>query len=315
MVFALDLVIQGLSFMAVVTIAIMAALHFEQVMSRRRRLGTYDHASAPSGAPLLQSQRENKLFKWIEESTSISDSEERRQLRRQLSLAGFDHQTAPAIFVIVRFGLAIGLPLLYVMMQVWAHKPATGLTLVMYALLLSGVGLFGPARFISYRADARRTGFEMEFPDALDLMVICVEAGLSMDAAFVRVGQEVVESHPRVSEEFKRLSEELRAGRSRSDALRAMADRIDVSGFRSFVALIIQTEALGASIGTALRTYSVEMRQTRLLKAEEKAMRIPVLMTIPIVLCMLPVIVSALLLPAIIDVMRHLLPTLHGVHR
>jgi tight adherence protein C len=144
-------------------------------------------------------------------------------------------------------------------------------------------------------------------------MVVCVEAGLSLDAAFIRVGQEVKESHPRIAEEFDRVSEQLRAGRGRAEALRAMADRTGVPAVRSFVALLIQTETLGASIAQTLRTFSNEMRETRFIKAEEKAMRIPVLMTLPLVCCILPVIVTALLLPAIIDVMRTLMPALtHG---
>jgi len=137
-----------------------------------------------------------------------------------------------------------------------------------------------------------------------------VEAGLGLDAAFIRVGEEIHESHPRIAKEFGRLAEELRAGRSRAEALRAMADRCDVQGIRSFVALLIQTDVLGASVAQTLRTYSAEMRQTRYLRAEEKAMRIPVLMTIPLVVCILPVIVGALLLPAVLDVIRLLGPAL-----
>ena len=93
-----------------------------------------------------------------------------------------------------------------------------------------------------------------------------------------------------------------------------MADRTGVGAIRSFAALLIQTEALGSGIAQTLRVFSAEMRETRYLKAEEKAMRVPVLMTIPLVACILPVIVTALLLPAIIDVMRTLLPALTGVH-
>jgi tight adherence protein C len=180
--------------------------------------------------------------------------------------------------------------------------------------MLCFVGLIAPRSFIDRRAASRRTRLEFEFPDALDLMVVCVEAGLSLEAAFVRVGQEVDSSHPRIAQEFGRVSEELRAGRIRADALRAMSDRADVAGVRSFTNLLIQTEALGTSIAQTLRTYSVEMRDGRLLRAEEKALRIPVLMTVPLVACILPVIITSLLLPAIIDVVRTLLPALMASH-
>lgn len=313
MISALDLIIEILSFFGVAALTVIVVRQLEQVARQRRRLGGYDYAAGSARTPILQSLGEdNKLFQWIASSTSISDTAERARLRRELSLAGFNNRAAPVWFVIIRFSLAIALPLAFLLLQTTLSHPTTGLKLVFFSLVFCGIGLFGPASVVSRLAAARRSDLEFEFPDALDLMVVCVEAGLSLDATFVRVGQEVQESHPRIAEEFKRVSEELRAGRSRGDALRAMADRTDVPGIKSFVALVIQSEALGASIGQTLRTYSAEMRESRFLKAEEKAMRIPVLMTVPIVVCILPVIVSALLLPAIIDVVRHLLPALSG---
>jgi tight adherence protein C len=158
----------------------------------------------------------------------------------------------------------------------------------------------------------RKVEIEHEFPDALDLMVVCVEAGLGLEAAFVRVSSEVTESHPRISHEFGTISDELRAGRTRAEALRNLGERTDVPALKSFSALLIQTDALGTSIAQTLRTYSQEMREHRFLAAEEKAMRIPVLMTIPLVACILPVVVSALLLPPMIDLARDFGPALSG---
>jgi tight adherence protein C len=122
-----------------------------------------------------------------------------------------------------------------------------------------------------------------------------------MEGAIVRVGNETRESHPRISMEFEMVSLELRAGRTRAEALRHMADRTQVEMIGSFVALMIQTDALGGSIGQTLRTYSAEMRAHRMLRAEEKAMRLPVLLTIPLVLFILPVMMTAVMLPPIID--------------
>jgi tight adherence protein C len=143
-------------------------------------------------------------------------------------------------------------------------------------------------------------------------MVVCVEAGLGLESAFIRVAEDVKESHPRIAEEFDRMSDELRAGRSRADALRNLAARADVDAVKSFVALLIQTDSLGTSVGQTLKTYAAEMREHRFLKAEEKAMRVPVLMTIPLVACILPVIVTALMLPPVIDVIRTMVPALKG---
>jgi tight adherence protein C len=309
----IDLIVEAFIFCTIAAITWILAREFERSSDQRRRLGEKGPAGTVSATSLLQGRDlQNRFFQWVQASTSISETAQREKLRGELSLAGFDNPSAPVWYVIIRFVLAIGLPLLFLGSRILLSQHAGGTVFLFGIAGLCGAGFLGPSYFVRYRANARRLDLEVEFPDALDLMVVCVEAGLSLDAAFIRVGDEIGESHPRIAKEFGRLAEELRAGRNRAEALRAMADRCNVPGIRSFVALIIQTDLLGASIAQTLRTYSAEMRQTRFLKAEEKAMRIPVLMTIPLVTCILPVIVVALLLPAIIDVIRYLGPALRG---
>jgi tight adherence protein C len=312
----IEIIVEILIFCVVVLMGVAAAREVERILDQRRRLGGQGmmtgHASI---TPLLaKRQRDNAFFKWVQNSTSISDSTVRQKLRQALLLAGFESPNAVVWYVILRFSLAIALPAIFLMLQSLSARPITGFGLVFWPLVLCGLGLLLPSWILSSRANARRTQLEFEFPDALDLMVVCVEAGLSLDAAFVRVGREIAETHPRIGEEFERVSEQLRAGRARSDALRFMADRNGVSAIKSFVALLIQTEMLGSGIAQTLRTFAAEMRETRFLKAEEKAMRIPVMMTVPLVACILPVIVTSALLPAMIDVVRVVLPTLAGHH-
>jgi tight adherence protein C len=315
MTLPLELIIETLTFFMAVAVIFAISDELERVFEQRRRLGEL-RATAAS-APLLQKRvSTNSFLMWVQKSSSISDSEARQKLRVELFLAGFDHPSAPIWFVIIRFAIAIGLPFAFLFGR-WAFGvSASSIGIIFWTMVLCCVGLLAPRSFLDRRVASRRTRMEFEFPDALDLMVVCIESGLSLEAAFVRVGQEVRRSHPRIAEEFARVSDELRAGRSRTDALRALGERTGVGGVKSFAALAIQTEVLGTSIAQTLRTYSVEMRETRFLRAEEKALRIPVLMTIPLVACILPVIVTALLLPAIIDVIRVLLPALvgHGVH-
>ena len=316
MALPLDIIIEIITFGIVVAGSLALLRGVEAMIDVRRRLGQ-DPGSA---GPMVQTsvfKRDtvrNPILLWVQSSTSLNDSKDRQKLRRDLSQAGFDHPAAPVWYVIIRFTAAIGLPLLFLVSQHFMAKPLTGLGLIVGALLLCGVGLIGPRMFVDNRSNARREQIEHEFPDALDLMVVCVEAGLGLEAAFIRVGGETMESHPRIAEEFNRVSDELRAGRGRADALRSLADRTNVDPIKSFVALLIQTDSLGTSIGQTLRSYSVEMREHRLLKAEEKAMRIPVLMTVPLVACILPVIITALLLPPIIDVTKTLMPALSGKH-
>ena len=304
-----------LIFSAVVLLTATTMREIERVAGQRRRLGGQGIEGRLPSTPLMAKRdTENKFMTWVQASTSISDAGERQKLRQSLFLAGFTSPNAVIWYVICRFALALLLPGLYLLLQFTSAKPATGFGSIFWPIVLCGIGLFLPSRVLSSLASSRQAQLEIEFPDALDLMVVCVEAGLSLDASFVRVGQEIGESHPRIAEEFDRVSEQLRAGRARPEAMRAMADRTGVGAIRSFAALLIQTEALGSGIAQTLRVFSAEMRETRYLRAEEKAMRVPVLMTIPLVACILPVIVTALLLPAIIDVMRTLLPALTGVH-
>jgi tight adherence protein C len=315
MALPVELIIELLTFGIVVAVTLAVTRGVAATLDVRRRLADQSGSTSLGVGPVLKGDKvSNPFLLWVQSSSSISDTKDRAKLRRDLSLAGFDHAAAPIWYVIVRFSLAIGLPLAFLLSQSLFAKPLTGPGLIFGALGLCGLGLMAPRGFTDNRANARKSQMEHEFPDALDLMVVCVEAGLGLEAAFVRVGHEVRESHPRIAEEFNRVSHEFRAGKGRADALRAMADRTNVDPVKSFVALLIQTDALGTSIGQTLRTYSEEMREHRFLKAEEKAMRIPVLMTIPLVVCILPVIVLALLLPPMIDVVRQLLPALAGRH-
>jgi tight adherence protein C len=133
-----------------------------------------------------------------------------------------------------------------------------------------------------------------------------------MDSAFARVGMEMTESHPKLAEQFGAVVLELRAGRSHEDALRRMADRAGADEIRAFATLLIQSSKLGSSIAQTLRVYASEMREKRRLRAEEKAHRLPVLLSVPLVGCMLPVMIGVLMLPAAIRIIRTMVPALQG---
>lgn len=311
----LNIAIYVLVFGIATMVALAVTRGVEAMWSVRRRLGSDAANLQRANTPLLRASTvDNPFLLWVQKATGVNDSADGQKLKRDLRAAGFEQISAPAMYISTRFALAIGLPLLFLLSQGFVRKPIIGFPLVMLALGACALGLIAPRAFIDNRANARREQLEHEFPDALDLMVVCVEAGLGLEAAFVRVGQDAAESHPRITEEFNRLSDELRAGRSRAEALRSLADRTEVDVIRSFTALLIQTDSLGTSIGQTLRSYASEMRDHRFLKAEEKAMRIPVLLTIPLVTCILPVIMTAVMLPPIIDVIRTLLPALAGHH-
>jgi tight adherence protein C len=285
-------------FLAVVTGALAVVWRVEQDALIRRRMkdGPAVARGAPDEALLKPAQSANPLLSWVQNRLPAPKKDQPSRLARSLAEAGFPAPSAPAWYALIRVASAVGLPLLLLVSQKLSSAPITGLVL--------------PAIAVDMRAAGRRERLENQFPDALDLMVVCIEAGLGFDAAFVRVSQEIAASHRDIAFEFGRVSQELRAGRSRPDALRRMSERVNVDALRAFAALMIQTDSLGASVGQTLRTYSAEMRERRFLRGEEKAMRIPVLLTLPLVACILPVIVTALLLPAGLDVAHNLLPAL-----
>lgn len=308
----LDTLIYVLSFAAAVIGSLALIQSVSRLLRTQRRLGE-GATAAYAGGPVVRADKVGNAFMmWIQRSSSLSDSDGRRKLRHRLSLVGVEHPAGPIWYVMGRFALAIGLPLIFLVSQKFVAEPAPLLQLILISLGLCGLGLVLPHMILDNRIRARQQALEQEFPDVLDLTVVCIEAGLGLEAAFIRVGQEIRQSHPRMADAYERVSQQLRAGQSRADALRSMAHRADVAGVRSFVTLLIQGDALGASIAQTLRSYAVEMRANRFHVAEEKAMRIPVLMTIPLVACILPVVVAALLLPPIIDVVRELGPALAG---
>jgi tight adherence protein C len=303
----LSLFVDLAAFLLVVTGVFFAARRWETTQSVNRRLrgeASSDELKKKSRMPSTLVKRQevkNPVLQWVQRTT-LQDPEERNKLQRDLALAGFDFPAAPIFYVMTRFCLAVGLPTIFVFWQTLSAKPMQ--PGMMYYGIVAGcalVGLILPRAFLDNRVNARKTQIENEFPDALDLMVVCVEAGLGMEGAIVRVGDETVDSHPRISNEFQMVSHELRAGRTRAEALRHMADRTQVEMIGSFVALMIQTDALGGSIAQTLRTYSAEMREHRMLRAEEKAMRLPVLLTIPLVLFILPTMMGAVMIPPFIQ--------------
>ena len=297
-------------FAAVAAAVLLVMQVTQRRLAVRRRLGSEDVAVSTSA--LLRNEKVASPVLQGVASAFLTNPSDRTKLRLDLIRAGFDSPEAPVWYVIIRFSLAIGLPALALVAKAALGQTSGGLGAVVLPLALCGLGLLGPRMYINARAAARRTAIEHQFPDTLDLIMVCIEAGLGLEAAFLRVGRETAESHPAISAEFGHLADEMAAGRGRGDALRAMGERLEIESIKAFVALLVQTESLGVSIAQALRTYSAEMRESRMLKAEEKAMRIPVLMTVPLVACFMPVMVVALLLPPAIDLVRTLLPTLQG---
>lgn len=286
-------------------------------MSRRRlvdeRAGI---AEAPVVGASLRSQHAEsawlKLVNGIEKAgLSLVDTKD-DSIRQKLVAAGFTAPYAPRVFTLVRLVSVFALPLL-VLTFLWFTGSTPSLFRIYLTVAIGAfLGLYLPSLLVRVRADRRQREIINGFPDALDLMLVCVEAGLGLDAAFGRVGMEMTESHPRLAEQFGAVVLELRAGRSHEDALRRMADRAGADEIRAFATLLIQSTKLGSSVAQTLRVYAAEMRERRRMRAEEKAHRLPVLLSIPLVGCMLPVMIGVLMLPAVIRVVRTMIPAMAG---
>lgn len=251
----------------------------------------------------------NRMVDLIEKrGLSLSDSND--ALRQRLWAAGYSSPYAGRLYTLLRLGLTLGLPILFLCVMLALKHPPSILKLYFGGALFALLGLYGPSLWLSARGDARRQAIINGFPDALDLLLVCVEAGLGIEAALDRVSREIVLSSPLVAAMLSTVVLELRAGRSREEALRRMAERHHIDEIRSFSTLMIQSDRLGTSLGQALRIYASEMRDKRRMRAEEKAHRLPVLLSIPLVACMLPVMIGVLMLPASIRIVRDLAPLL-----
>ena len=239
---------------------------------------------------------------------------ETSHLRRTLVTAGFRNPSAPIVFMGSKLFFALvlgGLFLLFgselkpIKENMTTHFPG--------GVILSALaGFYVPQLWLRMMVDKRKERLIDGFPDALDLMVVCVEAGLGLDQAIARVGDEIRIGHRDLGDEFQLLSLELRAGLTREQALRNLTQRTDVEEIRSLVALLVQTDRFGTSIGQALRVHSDSMRMNRRLKAEELAAKLPVKLMVPLILFIFPSLLVVIIGPGAIRLVRNFLPAMGG---
>lgn len=303
-------------FAVVVLISLLALSYLERRMVMRGELRDIAATDAPKLVQASLHERSDgiwtQLIERIERSgLSLADTKS-DALRERLRAAGFQSPLAPRLFTLLRLGLVVILPSLYLLISLGSGANVSFLRLYLVGSICAAIGLYVPSLIVRARADRRSEAITNGFPDCLDLMLICVEAGLGLEAALDRVAREMAISQPLVVELLAAATLRLRAGATREEALRKMADDSGVDEIRSFTTLLIQSDRLGTSIGTTLRIYAAEMRERRRMRAEERAHRLPVLLSIPLVVCMLPTMIGVLMLPAIIRVVRQLLPALAG---
>ncbi|MEL6346032.1 MAG: type II secretion system F family protein [Myxococcota bacterium] len=234
--------------------------------------------------------------------------EEQNQLRLKLSQAGFRSRNNLETYSALRAGLAIALPLIV--------TPILGLEsplfIVLAVLVLATLGYYLPAGYIDNRLGARHKALLRPFPDALDLLVSSVEAGLGTDAAFQRVAKEIEPAAPELARELQTVNHEVSAGIPRVEALKRLDQRTGLAEVRSLVNVLTQAEKFGTSVASALRVHAELVRSKRMLKAEEEAAQISPKLTVAMILFILPALFTVLIGPAVINVVRDLLPAMAG---
>ena len=233
-------------------------------------------------------------------------AEEMSRQERKLVRAGIRSKDSVVIFYAAQVGVFLGLLIVFLVAGLLYENP------VLYVLLSVFGGAALPDIWLVRRTAQRQLAIQNGLPDAMDLAVISVEAGLGLDQALLRVGQEFEKVHPVLSEEFRLHNLEMNLGRTRMQSLRNLADRTGVSDLKALVAILIQTDRFGTSIADALRTFSDTLRTKRRQRAEERAAKLPVKMIIPMVLFIFPGVGVVILGPAFISILTNLLPALAG---
>jgi tight adherence protein C len=222
-------------------------------------------------------------------------------LEARLFRAGFYHASAPALYTLSRIGaVAIAFLGCYILLAIVLPPTIPGF------VSLAGASLFGlaclviPSIALDRFENAQKQIYRRGFPDFMDMMITCADAGMSLEAAVERVSQEMAGTHKWLGIQLSIMNLQLRAGKSLRDSLRELADRIGLEEARALAVLFRQSEELGTSLTEALRVYSDEMRTQRILQAEERANVLPVKMMIPLGICIFPVVLMIVLLPVVI---------------
>jgi tight adherence protein C len=229
---------------------------------------------------------------------------ERQASAAQLAMIRAGYRSADARAVVRGVKVVLPVLLLAIVVFTGAYRIAP----VPILLLAPGAGILLPEMWLQWRARLRRRRLRLALPDGLDLLVICVEVGLGLDQALLRVAQELRVVHPDLSDELHIVNLEMRVGKTRIDALRELARRTNLDDIRNLVAMLIQTERFGTSIAQSLRVHSDELRTKRRQRAEERSAKTSVKMVAPLVLFIFPALMVVVLGPAIITLMRQMGP-------
>ncbi len=267
---------------------------------RRRLAGATSIDQAPDGRLLLTIWTViGPVTEWVLPRSAV----ERNKISKQLTYAGFRSPNALQVYYCSKVLLALVLPAMVLFGGQWFAEVSSN-ELLFVAFLAAGLGIVIPGSILDRLVERRLRRLRHGFPDALDLLVVCVESGLGLAAAIQRVADEIGVSHGELARELSLVNAEIRAGVDRTQALRNLADRTGLEDIRGLVSLLIQTMKFGTSVADALRVYSEEFRDRRMQKAEEEAAKIGTKLIFPLVFCLFPSFFTVAIGPAVVRLIQ-----------
>lgn len=255
----------------------------------------------------LRTKRTNNKLEKYKDFLEPQDAKEYSAVRLKLLQAGYHTKDAVRYFHFAQFALGIGalvLGVIYYMLFVSGGQETSTQKMLIYILGPGIVGYMAPKYWVTKRQQQRQQQIQDGFPDALDMMLVCIEAGQSLDQSIIRVAHEIRPSFPALADEFELVSFEIKAGKDKSTVLRDMGERCGVQDVSSFVTVLIQSATFGTSIADALRVYASEMRDKRVMRAEEAANKLPTKMTLVTMTLTVPPLLIILVGPSVNGIMQ-----------
>ncbi len=311
----LPLIVAGAVFLVMLFLVLAAVALFSYRSQRKKILQKIKESQQafetepsqlrPGGQESVFEKTVLKPIATLGERFQSTDAQVAMPLRRQMIQAGYRRPNSVAVYYGMKLLLAVLVPgILYLVNEEVTRFLPPKYTLPILALA-GVIGFIFPGIWLDFKKSRRKRRLFEGLPDALDLMVVCVEAGMGLDAAIHRVAEEIGLESPIVGEEFKLVGLELRGGKQRSDALRNLAIRTDMEDIQSLVSLLIQTDKFGTSIVQSLKVHADSMRVKRFQMAEEMAAKLPVKLVFPLIFFIFPALFVVIVGPAIISIYRN----------
>lgn len=241
-----------------------------------------------------------RAVKTAQDFYARTDPENVARLRLKLIQAGYMEPRAVGMFFLIRFIALVAAAIAAFVLETVLGATSSGTSRWIFVAAAGIVGYFSPGLVLSRQVKERVREYRNGFPDFMDLMIVCADAGMSMEASIERVSKELGPTYPALSANLRLVCIELRAGRALDDCLKSLADRLNLDEVRSFATLLQQSKELGTSLSGALRVFSDEMRHKRMSRAEEKAHALPAKMSVPVTVCILPVVMMIAIIPVIV---------------